>query len=244
MAIKQSATLPHENAMTKNKRYEPDRSQKLIQQLQSLNQRLLINRARERKYVSTFLADTVVQSLSALHIQLSLLATLPYEPVQAQLTDSLDLLVDLIEEATSFARQQRPHELETLPLSDLLQDMSEGFSQLNQLPVHYQADDFSFMSEENNLAFYRFTQEVLQNIVKHAQASQVWVDLHGDETTLYLTIRDNGRGFNQESDLTESIDAPGLGLLELMLHFEQLDGRIMIYSMPNEGTTVTAVLPR
>ena len=223
---------------------EPDNPQKFIQQLQSMNLRLMANRTSERKYVSSFLADTVVQSLSALHIQLSLLSSMSQEEHQKQLTESLALITALVEEATIFARQQWPHELETLPLNDILQDVGQGFSQLNQIPVHYQADDFSFLPEETTLAFYRFTQEVLQNVVKHARATQVWINLHAEENSLYLSIKDNGQGFADESQITELADAPGLGLLELMLYFEQLDGRIMIHTKKGEGTTITAVLPK
>lgn len=197
----------------------------------------------EQNQIAAYLNDTVVQTLSALHIQLSLLSHQSPETMASHLADALVSIVDLVDDVTQMSRSLHPLELDIAGLDSALQQASEEFSKLAGVMVHFQSTELPPLSAASRLAFYRCLQEGFTNILKHAQAIEVWVSLAGDETAVHLTIQDNGQGFAAAEEITTLHDAPGLGLLALMVRFRRLNGRLAIQSTVGEGTLVTAVLP-
>ena len=213
------------------------------QRLQKLYMKSVCSNEAERQQFADYLNDTSIQSLSALHIQLSMQANVSPLDWQDQIMNSLAIVVDLIEGLTMITRGLRPLELYTLGLPSALQQTSEEFSKLARIPVTFEKSDIPPLSDKVTITLYRFAQEALTNILKHAQATEVWVRLFTDETAVYLTIQDNGCGFHSKGQITDPIDAPGLGLLGIMLRIQALSGQVIIDSLPREGTIVTAQIP-
>ena len=85
---------------------------------------------------------------------------------------------------------------------------------------------------------FRSLQEALNNIVKHARASQVWVELSAEDTLISLTIQDNGRGLTEEKSQTS-----GMGLANMRERLIIAEGKLNIISNPNRGTILSAQLP-
>jgi signal transduction histidine kinase len=90
---------------------------------------------------------------------------------------------------------------------------------------------------EYKLLLYRLAQESLHNIVKHAQAHQVSVELVWQEDQIYLTIHDDGKGFDT------TIPAQGLGLRSMQERITQVEGELKVSSKPGEGTIISAQIP-
>lgn len=88
------------------------------------------------------------------------------------------------------------------------------------------------------IALFRITQEALNNVVKHAAATQVTIRLSVDETAVCLQVTDNGVGFEQIQDSSD-----GLGLRTMQERAEALHGRLEIHTAPGQGTAVQACLP-
>jgi signal transduction histidine kinase len=95
--------------------------------------------------------------------------------------------------------------------------------------------------ERHNL--FLATKEALHNIVKHAQAGQVWLRLKLDADVLTLLIEDDGKGCGSETITVTSIGMVGDGLSNMQKRMEQLGGRFARQSQPGNGTTVRLVLP-
>jgi two-component system NarL family sensor kinase len=220
----------------------------LLQCYQQLYYAAISQYETDRTQLVTYLNDTAVQSLSAMHMQLSLLMGNAEAPtqLQADLQEALAQIIDLMDGMTGMARSLRPLELDTLGLNAALEQASEEFSRLSQISVQYEVegtDNLGLLPETAVLAFYRLAQEAFLNIIKHAQATQVHVSLQGDDRSITLTIADNGRGFAPAAENISLLDAPGLGLFGLMVRFQQLNGRVTLNTAVAKGTTVTAVLP-
>uniref|UniRef100_UPI002102E65A sensor histidine kinase n=2 Tax=Cesiribacter sp. SM1 TaxID=2861196 RepID=UPI002102E65A len=97
--------------------------------------------------------------------------------------------------------------------------------------------DFYFLGEapklKNNfkLIIYRIVQELVNNIIKHAEASHALVQLSQHEQVLSITVEDNGRGFNMT-------DGKGMGLHNLKTRVQDIGGQLNIESSEGNGTTV------
>jgi signal transduction histidine kinase len=90
---------------------------------------------------------------------------------------------------------------------------------------------------EFKLLLYRLTQEALHNVVKHAQAHQVTIELLWREDQISMTIRDDGKGFETK------IPSQGLGLRSMLERILQVNGELNVSSKPGEGTVISAHIP-
>jgi PAS domain S-box-containing protein len=93
------------------------------------------------------------------------------------------------------------------------------------------------MSEKFNLDVFRIVQEQLNNIIKHAKASRVRIDLTQNEAEIVLTVADNGIGF----DVTK--DADGIGIINIKSRAEFYNGSATFASKPGKGCVLTARFP-
>jgi signal transduction histidine kinase len=99
------------------------------------------------------------------------------------------------------------------------------------------------LPEAVNMCLYRFLQEALTNVAKHACADQVCVTLCYDAETVSLSVEDDGRGFDKQARLSASGWPMGIGLLGMQERLESLGGRLEIESQPGRGTRLVAHLP-
>lgn len=80
-------------------------------------------------------------------------------------------------------------------------------------------------------------QEALNNIVKHAGANKIWLSIYSQGEDVYITLRDNGRGFNP----AEQTFKPGIGLNSMQERAAMINVRAEVKSIPGEGTTVNFI---
>ena len=228
---------------TGNNNFSPKKAGELIQRLQLLHTHMVSTDEAESKSLSSYLHDSVVQVLSAVHMQLSMLVFEYPQLADSALPDSLTMVADLAEDLVMTARKLWPLDLSSLGLNAVLQQVCEDFSQLVQIPIIYLGTELPDLPEATAIAFYRLIQAQLTNIREHAQATNVWVTLQVDGRSVGLTIKDNGRGFDDDGQVIDCANVPGLSLLGLMVRFRQLNGLLSIHSARGQGTTITAVLP-
>lgn len=119
----------------------------------------------------------------------------------------------------------------------------EGFcgdiSARTRLPIRYTGVDLPGLPDAIQICLYRFLQEALTNVIRHAHAQHVWVDLLAEGRQVVLSVKDDGIGF----PTPETAGAPGLGLLGLRERLGMLGGRLEIVSRPAGGACLTAWIP-
>ena len=96
------------------------------------------------------------------------------------------------------------------------------------------------------MSLYRVAQEALNNVVKHSRASETRIALKRESGGVRLTVADNGRGFDQPATKTSDLPGarrPGFGLNGMAERVRLLGGALTIRSIPEQGTTVEALLP-
>lgn len=90
---------------------------------------------------------------------------------------------------------------------------------------------------------FRIYQELLNNIVKHAQASQVCIQLIRRKSEVVFDVQDNGTGFTVTTDWLELAQRGHLGLVGVRERAEAVGGKVHIQCSPNEGTRVQVAMP-
>ncbi|MCA9916639.1 MAG: hypothetical protein KC445_01750 [Anaerolineales bacterium] len=217
--------------------------QRLLLLFHQLHQHTTTEREKERQYLAKKLNDEAIQSLLALHIQLSAQLSQHPMPQRVEYAESLTIIANLADELKVIARGLRPLEVDTLDLVDTLEQAAALFSEQTNIPVTFATMSIPDMPNHVILLLYQLLQAALDNVAQHAYAGQVWVNLWATEQEVVLKVEDDGQGLASVGRITEPAQAPGLTLFDLMLRFRQAGGHLTLQSHPDEGTKVTAVFP-
>jgi signal transduction histidine kinase len=128
----------------------------------------------------------------------------------------------------------RPSALENADIEMLLPQLADAFSGRTRIPVLVTASKTGPLPPDVNIAFYRVIQEALNNIAKHASASEVSLDFEQNNDEVRLTIVDNGRGFDREAASKE-----GFGLSIMRERSAAIGAQLSLASRPGSGTKLT-----
>ena len=213
------------------------------ERLRYLTGKVVSAQEEERRRVSRELHDQAGQALTVLKISLSTIgAALPdeLENPRELLSEALDLTDQTMEQIRLLAHDLRPPVLDTFSLNEALEGLCQEFTGRGELSVKYRGEELPSLPDTVAISFYRFLQEALTNVTKHAGATEVQVVLEATEGTIELSVTDDGQGFTMGPDTSSR---RGIGLIGAQERFELLGGQLSIKSTPGRGTRLTARAP-
>lgn len=224
--------------------YRKQVEEKLRQQrakLEDLTTKLLTAQERERQRIARDLHDDVTQRLASLSVDAGALEQLcQSEP--ALLPHCLNIreaAQQLADDVHNFAYRLHPSSLVHLGLEAALRDHLDEFTQRTGMNVEYLPHKVpNGIPIDVATSLYRVTQESLQNVLKHADASTVTVRLLGTCHGVGVCVHDNGKGFEHEG-----ASARGLGLLSMEERVRLMNGTFRTRTCPGNGTEVHAWVP-
>lgn len=198
----------------------------------------------ERERLARDLHDSVAQSLygASLYAEAASRALTDgdVEPAGANLREVRDTLQEALGEMRLLLFELRPPLLDELGLAGALKARLQAVEARAGLETEFSdRSDGQRLGHAMEQELFRVAQEALNNILKHAHATRVGIDLHASETAVTLEITDNGIGFTPDVD-----GAGGFGLEGMQQRIERLDGKMRIESSPGNGTRVKAQIPR
>lgn len=191
----------------------------------------------ERQRLAHNLHDAVNQSLFSAGLIAEVLPRL-WDRDQAEARRSLEDLRKLTRGAMAEMRallaELRPSTLTDAELGDLLQLLGNAFSGRTNVPATVIVKGQGVLPAKVQVAIYRLSQEALSNVAKHAEANRVEILLEQDESSIDLTIRDDGKGFD-----TNQIFSGHYGLSMMRERAEAIGAHLSIISQPGKGTALT-----
>ena len=191
----------------------------------------------ERQRLAQNLHDAVNQSLFSASLIAEVLPRLwernPDEGRQS-LEDLRRLTRGATAEMRSLLAELRPLVLTDSDLGDLLRQLGDALTGRTNIPVTVTITGQADLPAEVQVALYRLCQEGLNNIAKHARASQVAIDLEYGVSQLELHIRDNGCGYNPDN----IIPAGHYGLSIMRERAKGIGAELSITSRPDQGTDI------
>lgn len=212
---------------------------------QALLKALVKAQEDERSLLARELHDGAGQNLTSLLVRLKTLEKqIPEENDLGMISDLCDNVSETIEYIRRLSYQLRPIVLEEFGLEIALQTLIEDMAENAGLETEYHCNlKDQQLSYEAETTLYRIAQESITNVVRHAQAKHLKVELLLMPTAISLEIEDDGQGFDADSE--EYADGrQRLGLLSMQERLEVLGGSLDVYSAPKEGTSVRARVPR
>jgi two-component system, NarL family, sensor kinase len=150
-------------------------------------------------------------------------------------TKAFEQLDSSIGEMRRVAHNMMPEALVKLGLQQALQDYCDGINENKKIDIKSEFHGLENRLEASTeIIIYRIVQELINNIIKHADASNVLVQVMKNDAELNITVEDNGKGFNKEEALSKN----GTGLKNIQSRVDYLKGHLDIKSAPGKGTSV------
>jgi signal transduction histidine kinase len=205
-------------------------------QLRELSNSLVNAQEEERRHLSRELHDELGQTMSALVTDIAHL-----EKELPKNREALGRIRQLAESNVRSVRDiallLRPSMLDDLGLNPALNWQAREVRRRHGLKVRLVTDDLEEkLSDAHRTCIYRLVQEALNNCVKHACATEAEVVVRRDASTLAVSVRDNGKGF-------DAAKQKGVGLLGMEERVIRLGGLFHIESHPGQGTVVSVLFP-
>ena len=207
---------------------------------ESLARELLAAQEQERRRLASELHDGVGQNLSLLRNRIVMMQRtgLP-AAAEGHARMLLDLATESIEDLRSVAQNLRPQHLEELGIVTALRALLEKVENASELLVHIRLENIDdAIGGSAATHMYRIAQEAINNVLKHAQARNLWVDAIRDADSVVLRIRDDGRGFANLA----AVGAAGLGMLSMRERCNILGATLRIDSGVS-GTRIVVRIP-
>ncbi|BAO74697.1 sensor histidine kinase [Winogradskyella sp. PG-2] len=197
---------------------------------QEFSQELIKTQEKDRIRIAKELHDSVGQQITLLKMK-------------AQNTDQVvlsELAHNALEEVRSISRNLYPITLTKLGLTDSIEQLLLDLDEESDLFVSVEIDDVNTnFDRTESLNFYRFIQESVNNVLKHAKAKTLIVSINKQKDGIKVLIKDNGQGF----EVKEMIKQNSLGLKTMAERISMLKGNLSIKSKPGKGTSLLVHIP-
>lgn len=208
--------------------------------LRALTQHLESVREEERVQVARDLHDELGSVLTALRIDIAEVAA---GQSSAERDRTLAVMASRVDQAIEVGRRVtarlRPGILDDLGLAAAVEWLCEDLEKRTGVRCQVFLPESGLDVEEPvATAMFRILQEALTNVIRHAEAERVEVELQADGGRVSLTVADSGRGFDPDTG-----GRAGLGLLGMRERVRALDGSLDVESEPGRGTRIRVVLP-
>jgi signal transduction histidine kinase len=221
-----------------------DSLQRSQEELRNLSAHLEFLREEERAGMAREIHDELGQVLSTLKMDLGALENhFPKDQkILFEITQSMSGLIYLtIQRVKRISQELRPSVLDHLTFPQAVTWQVDEFTKKSGIPCRLSItdEDNLKLTREVSNALFRVLQETLTNVIRHAEATQVSVDLEKTNAHVVLKVRDNGKGMTHK----EMTDPRCFGLIGMRERVHHLKGNLKIVSNFRQGTTIIASVP-
>jgi two-component system, NarL family, sensor kinase len=197
---------------------------------------------RSMDQVSKEIHDNVGQLLNLTKMNMHPIAKRATDPDQRTLIDNTRALIDqLINEVRSISHSLNTDYIKANGIVSVLEEETRFIMNSHDIrcQVNLSGDNKAF-DPEQELFIYRIAQEAIHNVIKHAHASELTIDLTYEPELFTMSITDNGKGF----ELNEIYELKGIGFLNMMQRAKLLNASLDIQSQPSKGCTITLTMKK
>jgi PAS domain S-box-containing protein len=222
--------------ITENKLLQQQILEQKVQEQKRITRAVLKAEESERNRIGQELHDNVNQILAGTKLYLGLAAKDEFAG-RGLIKSSLELVDNAIEEMRSLSKEQVTP-LRGIDLEDLIYSLIDKLNTASSIKttVIYNLHNED-VEDDLKLNIYRIIQEQMNNILKHSNAIHTNISLTDDTDYLYVSIEDDGKGFDT------SLKRKGIGLANMNNRVESFNGEFKIHSSPDNGCEIRITIP-
>lgn len=216
-------------------------NQKMIRQKEEFLNTIVETQEQERKRIAKDLHDGIGQMLSG--VKLALATIEQSDELRKKNKQKIGELKNIVDEACSEVRtishQMMPRVLQEDGLIAAISEMLEKVFRHTNVEYLFEHHNITQRFQENiEIGLYRICQELINNIIKHSDATKVTVQLIKTKKLLILIVEDNGKGMEPAG-----LDRQGIGLMNITSRVETIQGEFNLEPSPESGTLATIRIP-
>lgn len=235
ITTRKKAEIELKSNMRKIERYQ--------RKLKTLNRELSLVEEHERRRIAENLHDGLGQTLSLAYIKLSSIIDVNVSPVVKETIDTTSELINkAINESRTLTYDLSPPILYELGLIAALKWKLDQVEQKHKVQTKIYGENTELnIVKEYNIFIYRIFSELLQNIIKHAQADKITLRISRTDGKYRFELEDNGVGIDREKKVNNKIS--GFGLMSIKERLESFNGHFFLKSESGKGTKAIIEFP-
>lgn len=211
------------------------------------SKKILAIQEEERHKISRDLHDEIGQFSVSLGSALSVIEKeiekRNFDSTLRLIKDAKKILIDTTKKIRALFIDLRPAELDMLGLPSVLRELFSHYTKTYPLNIKFKENIGNIrIKDDVAINLYRVIQEAFNNIVKHAKAKNVKIDLLLKKGEINFTIEDDGIGFDTEAFFRE-FNAGKFGLRGMKERVDSLKGKFFLHSKPKSGTKINVIFP-
>ena len=192
----------------------------------------------ERKQIAETLHDNVSALLSSANLHLQACKKIFKGPIPVEVDKSQNIILEASQKIRDLSHTLVSSILLKFGLAYAIKDMAEKYSN-SQLEILYETQNIQRYDQDFEIKLHNIIQELINNTLKHSEATTASILLVENDEKLLLSIKDNGKGF----DKLQVPKKDGLGINQIDARIHMMKGKFDIKSENNKGTLVTIELP-
>jgi two-component system NarL family sensor kinase len=192
----------------------------------------------ERKQIAETLHDNVSALLSSANLHLQACKKIFTGSIPKEVDKSQDIIHEASQKIRDLSHTLVSSVLLKFGLAYAIKDMAEKYSN-SQLEIVFQTQNIQRYDQDFEIKLHNIIQELVNNAIKHSNASIAEINLVENRKKLLLTIKDNGKGF----DTSKMSHKDGLGINQIDARIHMMSGKFIIDSQKGKGTKITIELP-
>jgi len=208
---------------------------------EEFKKKIIESQEKDWKVIAGELHDSIGQNLSATNIFLQQSQKKIYDGITDAegLNKASDLIMETLDEVRRISQRLYPKQIERLGLTVSIEAMVERLAEATGIMIARNIENIdAFLTKENEVQYFRIIQELLNNIIKHSEASNVVLNIKRSKIFIITEVEDNGVGF----DVNDKAGA-GFGLMNIDERIRILKGTYDIKSGIGKGTKFRITVP-
>jgi len=213
---------------------------------EAFSRQLILSQENERKRIAGELHDGLGQNLVLIRnrAELGLRHLDPPVALAEQLQEISKAAAQSLEEVRTTAHALRPYELERLGLTRAIEDTAQKAAETSAVKFSCAVENIDgLFPPETEITLFRIVQEGINNLLRHARASEAILEIKKEPHRVHVTLLDNGCGFDCAAATAGSVTPAGFGLANIAGRARMIGGELHIRSAPGRGTALTVQVP-
>ena len=196
------------------------------------------------KNLSEEIHDNIGQELSVLKLTLSVISLKREEEAEKFITESKGMVNHIISSISDLSKSLHTDRVLRIGIIEAVRFELEKIEKTNLFKTFFTYADVDFQINPGNEIFlFRIIQEILNNIIKHSSAQNIYADLIYKENRIIFTFTDDGKGFDVREAMQRPSSNRGIGLTSMVNRAKLIGGQFSVVSQPGKGTTTIIEIP-
>jgi signal transduction histidine kinase len=222
--------------------------QEVVQMQENFNREMIQSKSEIQEqtlqHIATEVHDNFIPTLSVINLDLAGVLPSLAEPEKTVIFDSKALVKPLMTEMKSLSNKLNTDQVSRKGFANMLDEYLARLRKTGYCGINFTKEGDPYRLPPNKeIILFRMCQEALNNIIKHASAKNIDVRIIYKANVFIVWIKDDGVGFDTESNVGVSRKADSTGLYNMNNRSLAIDAELVIESQPGEGTSITISLP-